>query len=308
MLELAPAGSRYLGGERFHANPTGDDESRVKMGKEWKAFGGHRFVLPQVELIRSSAETEAKAGAEAEGEQGDGMGREAEAEDMGQGRGSGAMSTTLAVNMVWRGRDSTNEDDELLTWESALEAATSVLASAVYDGTSLRASPPAVLPAVLERTEGCRKEWASAVERALEEIEEERAYDKVVLARSVQVSLAEDLSGAGAGAGAGAGSGGPFELMAAMRHDHGYLFALDLGTGEEGMGGVESGGAFFGCTPEKLFDSDMRGHVRTMAVAGTRPRGSDSEEDQRLGRDLMSSPKDMSENRIVAEFLQVRQA
>ena len=40
-------------------------------------------------------------------------------------------------------------------------------------------------------------------------------------------------------------------------------------------------------------------------MAGTRPRGSDAEEDQQLGRDLMASPKDMSENRIVAEFLQV---
>ena len=63
-----------------------------------------------------------------------------------------------------------------------------MLTTAVYVGASLRASPPAVLPSVLERTEGCREEWASAVERALVEIEEERSYDKVVLARSVQVS------------------------------------------------------------------------------------------------------------------------
>jgi len=60
----------------------------------------------------------------------------------------------------------------------------------------------------------------------------------------------------------------------------------------------ESGLAFLGASPERLFRRD-RSSVVSEAVAGTRPRGVSSEDDEGLRDDLLHSAKDLSEHSYV---------
>jgi menaquinone-specific isochorismate synthase len=60
----------------------------------------------------------------------------------------------------------------------------------------------------------------------------------------------------------------------------------------------ESGVAFLGASPERLFGRDGSAIV-SEAVAGTRPRGMSSEDDEGLRDDLMRSSKDRSEHTFV---------
>jgi menaquinone-specific isochorismate synthase len=60
----------------------------------------------------------------------------------------------------------------------------------------------------------------------------------------------------------------------------------------------ESGVAFLGASPERLFRRD-RSSVVSEAVAGTRPRGVSSEDDEGLRDDLLHSAKDLSEHSYV---------
>ena len=58
------------------------------------------------------------------------------------------------------------------------------------------------------------------------------------------------------------------------------------------------GTAFLGASPERLFRREGR-FVRSEAVAGTRPRGASSEDDDDLRDDLLGSEKDRSEHGFV---------
>ncbi|MBF6606116.1 MAG: isochorismate synthase [Chloroflexi bacterium] len=59
---------------------------------------------------------------------------------------------------------------------------------------------------------------------------------------------------------------------------------------------------FLGATPERLARSKGR-EFRTVAMAGSIRRGSDAEEDERLGADLLASEKDREEQAVVVEML-----
>ena len=74
---------------------------------------------------------------------------------------------------------------------------------------------------------------------------------------------------------------------------------------------------FFGCTPERLFQvktshrhatdnepSLLSTTVISEALAGTRPRGSTIEADQKLSRQLFESSKDQDENQITGRFIE----
>lgn len=58
--------------------------------------------------------------------------------------------------------------------------------------------------------------------------------------------------------------------------------------------------AFVGASPERLYKRQDQ-FVRSEAVAGTRPRGHDAAEDDSLGRDLLSSEKEIREHRYVVD-------
>ncbi|GKY93758.1 hypothetical protein MPSEU_000342900 [Mayamaea pseudoterrestris] len=88
-------------------------------------------------------------------------------------------------------------------------------------------------------------------------------------------------------------------------HEGGHLFYMRVEGGEE----------FFGCTPERLFRvsstgennvSSRKAWVHSEALAGTRPRGSSPEADEELLQELMSSPKDQTENRLTGLYIQER--
>lgn len=57
--------------------------------------------------------------------------------------------------------------------------------------------------------------------------------------------------------------------------------------------------AFLSFTPERLFHYSSN-RVEVDVIAGTRPRGSHPDEDQAFAEDLMNSPKELEEHRIVA--------
>jgi len=61
-------------------------------------------------------------------------------------------------------------------------------------------------------------------------------------------------------------------------------------------------GCFVGATPELLFDLDGR-RLRTMALAGSRPRSEDPDVDGRLGEELRTSTKERKEHQLVVEHL-----
>ncbi len=103
-------------------------------------------------------------------------------------------------------------------------------------------------------------------------------YEKVVLARSVQVTPQAGTS---------------FEIrdiLSRLRQSYPgtYIFALQRGTH-----------FFVGATPERLVQA-QNGQIQTMALAGTAPRGVAPEEDERLGTELLQSKKNGIEHAVVA--------
>lgn len=60
--------------------------------------------------------------------------------------------------------------------------------------------------------------------------------------------------------------------------------------------------AFFGATPELLVRKDGR-RIETMALAGSGARGGDKAEDERLGRQLLTSAKDRHEHQLVVDTI-----
>ncbi len=64
----------------------------------------------------------------------------------------------------------------------------------------------------------------------------------------------------------------------------------------------DSGGTFFGATPERLVS--VRGRtVRTEALAGSTGRGDTPAEDEWLAAELLDSEKDRHEQKLVADAI-----
>ncbi|MGH0030890.1 MAG: isochorismate synthase [Myxococcota bacterium] len=103
--------------------------------------------------------------------------------------------------------------------------------------------------------------------------------EKVVLARSVRVEAMRDYDVPG--------------LLAGLRATHPGATTFAVARG---------GAAFLGATPERLVSLDGRS-VETAALAGTRPRGRNPEEDARLARQLVESKKEQAEHAVVVRAL-----
>jgi menaquinone-specific isochorismate synthase len=119
--------------------------------------------------------------------------------------------------------------------------------------------------------------WRENVERALAAFSEGR-LGKVVLARRAEFGFCRDLDPALLLEGLKAATPGCF---------HFYVEP-------------ESGTAFLGASPERLLRRDGRS-VESEAVAGTRPRGVTSAEDEGLRDDLLHSAKDRVEHTYVSK-------
>lgn len=137
-------------------------------------------------------------------------------------------------------------------------------------------APDGLLPAPVSRTDGPDLwGWRVNVERALRLFSEGR-LGKVVLARRAELDFAADLDPTLLAEGLKATTPGCF---------HFYVEP-------------ESGVAFLGASPERLFRREGRS-IQSEAVAGTRPRGASSTDDDGLRDDLLHSEKDLSEHAYV---------
>ncbi len=122
------------------------------------------------------------------------------------------------------------------------------------------------------------KDWKGRVAEMADAIRQ-GTYDKVVLARSVEV-VAEQ----------------PFDVPAALDRLRGqfpsaYVFAVRRG-----------GSTFLGATPERLARVAL-GRVRTMALAGSAPRGTTPEHDNAAGNELLASGKNAREHQLVIDTI-----
>jgi isochorismate synthase len=138
--------------------------------------------------------------------------------------------------------------------------------------------PPPTRPYVL-RDIWSAQAWQELVERAVVSIRQGR-YAKIVLAREAEVT-------------SGAQS---FDLTQTLQNlRQGYtnacIFALQRGAQ-----------TFIGATPEQLVRA-RDGKLYAMALAGSAPRGTDAQEDRRLGNELLQSPKNRTEHDIVIAML-----
>jgi isochorismate synthase len=117
--------------------------------------------------------------------------------------------------------------------------------------------------------------WMAQVANAVQMIKDE-AFQKVVLARALRVRNEEQA----------------FNIAAVLNqlcesYPTAYVFAIQRGKRY-----------FVGATPEKLV-CGVNGQIQTMALAGSAPRGTTEEEDQRLGNELLQSLKNQEEHHIV---------
>jgi menaquinone-specific isochorismate synthase len=121
--------------------------------------------------------------------------------------------------------------------------------------------------------------WKKTVQQALKEIDA-GDFEKVVLARKTTFTFDEPID--------------IFPILEKFRENCGerILFALQLSPDT----------AFIGATPETLFQREKRTLV-THALAGTRKRGKNPEEDLLFRKELLSSKKDLRECLAVKKFL-----
>ena len=136
----------------------------------------------------------------------------------------------------------------------------------------------ALLPAPVVREDSPDLQgWRENVERALSAFSEGR-LGKVVLARRAEFGFFGDLD--------------PTLLLESLKATTPGCFHF--------YAEPESGTAFLGASPERLFRRYGRS-VESEAVAGTRPRGVSSAEDAGLRDDLLHSAKDLFEHTYVSK-------
>ncbi len=139
---------------------------------------------------------------------------------------------------------------------------------------------PAPAYSLIERQETpVFEDWQRKVGAVLESISEGR-IDKLVLARKTTLQFASPLS--------------PWPILAHLKEKakHATLFAFQLSPSL----------CFLGATPEKLFERE--GNLfNADANAATRPRGRTAEEDLEFEDELVASPKEQREFKIVRDFL-----
>lgn len=156
----------------------------------------------------------------------------------------------------------------------ALEEELSVLRDRLLDAGPERDPDP---PVGLELRETDPGRWSAVVQRALEAIGEGR-FSKAVLARTQAVEAERPLD--------------PVAVVEALRAEnpsaHVFLFE------------PRPGRVFVGAAPETVATLE-EGAFHATAVAGSTPRGRDAAEDRRRARELLASPKDRAEQRLVVE-------
>ena len=274
-IKNLPEGSRFYGGGRFDQNIPEEN-----VGDDWKEFEKGIWILPGIELRREKDGHSSQNDDFAETENLSGYDK-----DRIETKES---KTTLSVHLHF------SSSEQLI---AAAENVIRLLQEVTHNTSP--PVPPTTLPPIISR--GYNKDAQEVFEKGVGTLLDVynsnegdqrsshktgfRNLKKVVMARRSDLYYAENLSG--------------LDVMLKLKFGGdvgGHLFYLNPGAGK--------GKEFFGCTPERLFSIESRtGIVKSEALAGTRPRGSTSQEDEELLRDLMCSEKDRSENEITREFI-----
>ncbi|MCJ7726799.1 MAG: isochorismate synthase [Acidimicrobiia bacterium] len=152
-------------------------------------------------------------------------------------------------------------------------------ASLLAVASSLRIPEPARPPrtsSAMVASEPSVEDWREAVAEVVAAAEAQ-LVEKVVLARSVRISLGSPIAA--------------FDVVALLRDRHPDCRVYGWQSGES---------TFLGATPELLVARHGTS-VRTIALAGSAARSNVPDEDRRLADELLSSHKDRAEQAIVVE-------
>ncbi len=136
-------------------------------------------------------------------------------------------------------------------------------------------APPPARPPAPQLAGDDHTAWTDAVAEALRHIEDGDLV-KVVLARSERVDLEPDIA----------------DVVPRLANGDSFAFAFEPTPGH----------AFFGATPELLVRLDGQ-RLQTHALAGSTRRGRDAAEEERLGKQLLQSPKEALEHELVAGYI-----
>ncbi len=174
----------------------------------------------------------------------------------------------FAVHVLWDGKTPP---------KNLLATTVSFLSALQFDVVKVSPHIPSLLQC---EDRPSRSEWRRQVKAVLEKIEAGEGH-KLVLARRTTCQFSDS-----------------FPASVLLSHldslnDPCYLFAFKTNHNQ----------TFIGYSPELLFDRNTS-VIRTEALAGTRPRGETTDEDNALAADLMQSAKDRSEHRLVLDHIQ----
>ena len=122
-------------------------------------------------------------------------------------------------------------------------------------------------------------EWAKNIEAVLKSCANHE-FEKIVLARKSMFVFPHAPN--------------PFSIMEGLSRmvAHCFLFLFQF----------QKGQIFLGASPERLYKREEN-VLQTEAIAGTRPRGSTAQEDEKFVQDLLHSAKDAYEHQIVVDMV-----
>ena len=121
--------------------------------------------------------------------------------------------------------------------------------------------------------------YQNAVAQALENIAQDK-YEKIVLARAVDIRAENAFA--------------PLDILSRLRDRFASCFCYSFANAK--------GTSFIGASPERLV-SVQGSKLSTEALAGSCARGNSVRQDARLARELLSSDKNLRENRMVVQSI-----
>lgn len=164
------------------------------------------------------------------------------------------------------------------------DEANKLLNAAIADAVNLQLTSSSFedtrLPVILSRTDAPDfNGWADMIQQSLKCFAD-GVMEKIVLARKSTITFDKTFK--------------PFVFMQHLRRDISRAFHFYFQFNNES--------AFIGATPERLYKRVGR-TIETEAVAGTRPRSENQQEDERLGNELLNSEKDAREHDYVRQTI-----
>jgi menaquinone-specific isochorismate synthase len=161
--------------------------------------------------------------------------------------------------------------------QEVIERLIQSLEKVTFQESALISEIPAIIN-IISRPE--KAEWQKIINSALYHIHS-ADYEKIVLARKIEVEMESPPD--------------VFTVLSVLRntnhHTVSFLFQTEENT------------AFIGTTPELLYRREGRNLI-SEAVAGTRPRGKNKIDDDKLVNELLTSEKELREHKYVMRSLQ----